>query len=472
MASAEPARTPARPTTRRAWVDLAKGVAIVMVVAYHAQLFLEAEGVAEPLGRARVALELYPMPAFFLLAGLLQRRLRTSPWSLVWRRRVLPFLYLYVVWSLVRFAFFTALPVVRTDGPAGSGRDWMMLLLTPLVPSSIYWFLWATAVVTAVTWLFRRHPRAYLVGTGVVSGLVASGLVSTGAESIDRTLEYAFAFAVGVHAGPVVQRVVERTTWRRALVWVALAVLAMVALAAVPLLRRVPGAVLLGQLVVVGAALGLAVVVGPRRGTGWLSTLGRQSLALYLLHLYPVALLTIAVREIDVLRDVPPRGLPVVFLVTAIALAVSLQVARVVPASWRLFQPPLALVRTRSAVADPLAPDLGATRPAGADAPVQADLAPADLAPTDLAPTGPAPADAVPRGLPQDGAASTGTPHPASVPPASARAERPGATSPTATAAAAPAAPAAARTPASPTRTAADRRVAAGPAPDPVREAR
>lgn len=379
MVSAEPApagavpeRTGGRPvTSRRAWVDLAKGVAIVMVVAYHAQLFLEAEGVALPLGRARVALELYPMPAFFLLAGLLQRRLRTSPWALVWRRRVLPFLYLYVVWSLLRFAFFTALPFGRTDGPPDSGRDWTMLLLTPLVPSSIYWFLWATALVTAVTWLFRRHPRAYLVGTGVVSALVASGLVSTGAASVDRALEYAFAFAVGVHAGPVVQRVVERTTWRRALLWLAAAALVMVALAAVPLVRRVPGTVLVGQLVVVGAALGLAAVVGPRRGTGWLSALGRQSLPLYLLHLYPVALLTLAVREVDALRDVPLRGLPVVALVTAVALVVSLQVARVVPARWRLFQPPLALVRTRAAVADPLAPDVGAQRaaPAGATGP-------------------------------------------------------------------------------------------------------
>ncbi|WP_136518547.1 acyltransferase family protein [Cellulomonas telluris] len=365
MASAEPtARTGPRTTTRRAWIDLAKGVAIVMVVAYHAQLFLEAEGVAEPLGRARAALELYPMPAFFLLAGLLQRRLRTSPWALVWRRRVLPFLYLYVVWSLVRFAFFSALPGVRTDGPPDSGRDWTLLLLAPLVPTSVYWFLWATAVVTAVTWLFRRRPRAYLVGTGVVSGLVASGLVSTGAESIDRTLEYAFAFAVGVHAGPLVQRLVERATPRRAVAWAALAVVVMVALAALPLLRRVPGAVLAGQLVVVLAVLRLAAVVGPRPGTRWLAALGRQSLPLYLLHLYPVALLTIAVRQVDALRAVPPRGLPVVLLVAAAALAVALPVARVVPAGWRLFQPPLALVRTRAAVADPLAPDVAGPLPA------------------------------------------------------------------------------------------------------------
>lgn|GEM_PF-881365 len=339
---------------RYAWVDLAKGVAIVMVVAYHALLFLEAADVGvAPLGRARVPLELYPMPAFFLLAGVMQPRLTTSPWGRVWRRRVLPLLYLLLVWSLVRFVFFTALPMVRSDGPPQSGRDAWQLLLVPVAPGSIYWFLWALAAVTAVTWLARRYPRASVVGALVVSGAVTSGLVGTGIFAWDRTLAHLAPFVVGVHAGPAVARAVTSMTWRRVALAAGVALLVLAALVAVPLTRRVPGAVLLGQAAVLAVALGTAHLVAGRRWTRPLHGLGRRSLPLYLLHLYPVALLTIVVGHVPALHGTPARGLPLVLLVTALALGASLLVARGLPTRWRLLHMPTTLLRTRGAVPDP-----------------------------------------------------------------------------------------------------------------------
>lgn len=348
------------PTGRYGWVDLAKGVAIVMVVAYHALLFLETADVGvAPLGRARVPLELYPMPAFFLLAGVMQRRLTTTPWSIVWQRRVLPLVYLLVVWSLVRFAFFTALPMVRSDGPRHSGRDAWQLVLTLVAPTSIYWFLWALAVVTAVTWLLRRRPVASVIGAVLVSGAVTSGLVVTGVFAWDRALAFLAPYVVGVHAGPWVLRVVAAMTWRRVLLALGATVLILAALVAVPLTRRVPGAALLGQATVLAAAFGAAHLLAGQRWTRWPRDLGRRTLPLYLVHLFPVALLTIAVQQVPALHHTPARGLPLVALVTGLALAASLLVARVLPTRWRLLQMPTTLLRSRTAQPAPgvVAPD-------------------------------------------------------------------------------------------------------------------
>lgn len=339
---------PTGPAGRYGWADLAKGVAIIMVVAYHALLFLEAVDVGvAPLGRARVPLELYPMPAFFLLAGVMQRRLTTMPWRQLWQRRILPLVYLLAVWSVVRFVFFTALPVVRSDGQPDSGRDPAGLLLALVAPSSIYWFLWALAVATAVTWLLRHRPVASVAGAVLLSGAATSGLLVTGVFAWDRTLAFLAPYVVGVHAGPWVVRAVGEMTWRRVGLAVGLALLVLGALVAVPLTRRLPGAVLLGQAAVLAAALGAAHLVAGQRWTTWPRELGRRSLPVYLAHLYPVALLTIAAREVPALHHTPARGLPLVLLVTALALAASLLLTRALPTRWRLMQLPTALLRGR-----------------------------------------------------------------------------------------------------------------------------
>ncbi|MBO3088783.1 acyltransferase family protein [Cellulomonas dongxiuzhuiae] len=376
---------------RHGWVDLAKGVAIIMVVAYHALLFLETADVGvAPLGRARLALELYPMPAFFLLAGVMQRRLVTTRWAQVWQRRVLPLLYLLVVWSLVRFAFFTALPMVRSDGPPRSGRDASRLLLVLVAPDSIYWFLWALAAVTVLTWLLRRHPVASVVGAVLVSGAVTSGLVVTGVFAWDRALAFLAPYVVGVHAGPWVVRAVAAMTWRRVALAAGVVLLVLAALVAVPLTRRVPGAALLGQAAVLAAALGAAHLLGERRWTRPLRDLGRRSLPVYLVHLYPVALLTIAARQVPALHGTPARGMPLVALVTVLSLLASLLVAQVLPTRWRLLQLPASLLRSRPAARPHVPADVPAA-PADVQADVQADV-----------PAAPAAVPAVPVDVPAD----------------------------------------------------------------------
>lgn len=367
---------------RRAWVDLAKGLAIVMVVAYHALQLLEAADVGvAPLGRARVPLELYPMPAFFLLAGLMQGRLRTSPWGRVWRRRVLPMLYLLVVWSVVRFVFFTLVPGVRSDGPPASGRDPWRLLTALVAPDSIYWFLWSLAAVTVLTWLGRRWARTSVVVALLVSAVVTSGLLTTGVFAWDRTAAFLAPFVVGVHLGPAVLRVVEAATWPRVALLLGATGVVLALLVVVPLSRRVPGAVLLAQAAVLVGVLGAAVLTARYAWTRPLQDVGRRSLQVYLVHLYPVALLTLVVVHVPVLHDVPGRGLPLVLVVAGLAVVASLVVTRYLPARWRLLQMPVALLgRGRTGDAPPRTAPPTASAPTAAPTPTARATAAAALA--------------------------------------------------------------------------------------------
>src|SRR5919112_6029177 len=87
---------------RVAWVDTAKGICIVFVVMMHATL-----GVGEAMGGEGfmhwvVAFaKPFRMPDFFLISGLFLARVIDRDWRSYGDRRVVHFLYFYVLWLLI-----------------------------------------------------------------------------------------------------------------------------------------------------------------------------------------------------------------------------------------------------------------------------------------------------------------------------------------------------------------------------------
>lgn len=334
---------------RQRWIDIAKGVAIVAVVAYHTLLFLSSAdvGVAD-FGRIRPVLEYFPMPAFFLLAGLLQPRMMQSTFVQLWKRRLLPFAYLYLLWCVIRFLFFTAFPFVRSDGELTSGRDPLTLLIAPIVPSSVYWFLWSMFVITLVTWLLRRVPGMVLVVvTGIISALFSSTLVSTGMFAYDRSLQYMFFFVCGVVLSPRITAFVHARRWPGTVALLAgyVAVGALVLL--VPVTRKIPGLATLGQICILLGLFSLFRLLSRAPGARFVGMLGQQSLIIYVLHIYFVAAAVVIVRNVPALHDVAPRGLPVLAVTVAVVIAASLLLGMVAaPLRW-LFLPPAWLMGQR-----------------------------------------------------------------------------------------------------------------------------
>ncbi|GAA1982717.1 acyltransferase [Microbacterium pumilum] len=282
-----------RQVSRKAWVDVAKGIAILLVVTYHASLYLAKSGGL--LGMPwimKAPLELFPMPAFFVLAGMLSARTLGFTFSDLWRRRVLPMLYLYAVWSVIRFIFYIVIPGANAevgDLPANSP---ITLALIFLWPSSSYWFLYALALFTVAAWAIRRVPVAVQVAvTAVLCAVTTSGLLDTQNVGWNRVIGLFIFYVVGVHFAKQIFEGVARVR-----VWflpIALVVFGGYVGALIFLgLRDVPGAALIGQLLAVVVGFSFAQLIAPLRVTAFLARWGSLSLYIYLYHLFlivPVA---------------------------------------------------------------------------------------------------------------------------------------------------------------------------------------
>lgn len=322
----------------REWIDFAKGVAIILVVLYHCGLFLSELGLAEGTGRIRSLLNFYPMPLFFFVAGLTSRRMLT--WTLpdLWRRRLLTLVYLYVLWSLLRVAFYLVVPPLRST--ERDPTDPLSIALLPVLPSSSYWFVWALAIFTLVAWLLRKVPPVVQV---VAAGLLAVAattpwLLDTNNVGWDRVAQNLVFFLVALF--------IPHATYRwaaRVHVWHALVLAAAYAGLAVVIVlfqaSRIPGLVLLESAIAVALGIAASTVLVRFRWLSFISALGQRSFQIYLVHLFLVAL---AVWALQPLASVETYFFAKIgpYLLAAVVLPLSVYLAKVLrPVNWLWVSP-------------------------------------------------------------------------------------------------------------------------------------
>ncbi|WP_336643687.1 acyltransferase family protein [Microbacterium sp. MMO-113] len=112
------------PTSRAPWGDAAKGLLIVLVVFWHVVLktYLQVDwrlGIPLPGAWGLAADLIWPflMPLFLFLSGYFASAALARPWAVVFRPRVVRFLYLYLLWSLIHAAAMWAFPDFPTFVP-------------------------------------------------------------------------------------------------------------------------------------------------------------------------------------------------------------------------------------------------------------------------------------------------------------------------------------------------------------------
>ena len=114
---------PVLPTPGRIdWVDYAKGFCIIMVVMMHSTLGVEAEAGREGFMHDLVAFaKPFRMPDFFLISGLFLSRVIDRDWRTYLDRKVVHFVYFYLLWTAIQFAVKAPHFAAQTDGSACSG---------------------------------------------------------------------------------------------------------------------------------------------------------------------------------------------------------------------------------------------------------------------------------------------------------------------------------------------------------------
>lgn len=184
------------PHDRIAWIDVAKGTTILLVVLFHTQIYLAHQGLGfELYDLFNKALRPVRMPLFFALSGVLAASLIRKSWGTVLKRRVWLFLYLFVLWSAIHILAFKYVlwhPVFEFRNAAA----WE-LMMGMIRPRTAIWFIWALAFYVLFAKTFRSVPILAALLSCAFGLLGASGvLLANGFTFMQQSLFFYLPFFV------------------------------------------------------------------------------------------------------------------------------------------------------------------------------------------------------------------------------------------------------------------------------------
>jgi uncharacterized membrane protein YcfT len=152
-------------TPRVDWVDYAKGFCIVMVVMMHSTLGVEASAGKESWMHALVAFaKPFRMPDFFLISGLFLARVIDRNWRDYLDKKVVHFLYFYVLWVTIQFVF-KAPGFVAEGGVTNVIQQYALAYVEPF---GTLWFIYILPVFFVVTKLTQRVPPLLVLAAAAV----------------------------------------------------------------------------------------------------------------------------------------------------------------------------------------------------------------------------------------------------------------------------------------------------------------
>lgn len=193
--SADAPAAAAAARVRVTWVDLLKAVAILLVVVQHFNdLTVMRDWEWQPLDVGSSAMRTIRMPAFVFASGLFFGGNFRRPIGFVVVRKVLPMLWLYVVWSVLYVGF--RVTVGKAVGDADAPELSQVLHIFEH-PQTYLWYVYALALYFLVAWVSSKAPAwvGWLVACAISLPFLAN-LVTTGMWGWDRILSfYAFFWA-------------------------------------------------------------------------------------------------------------------------------------------------------------------------------------------------------------------------------------------------------------------------------------
>lgn len=288
--------------------DIARGVAAVLVVAYHLTTFLDVTvNVPQPVSR---------MGLLMLISGAVAAPAMSKDWTYS-RDRALDLLWLVLLW--------TPLVLLADRGVAGLAAMPRELI----APSTPLWYISGLALLVMSAPLFCRvHPAVPL-------SLAAAGMLwhvaggQTGVTGYDQMLHFTLFFYIGLYSRATLIALLERCESKTG--WAAAA--GLIAMMVLPVPHR------LGAIVAIALLLITAQGLSDSRAGQALSWLGRRTPDIYLAH---TPLLIIARR---LLGPIGP-GMFVLLTVGIIATCLALRaIADEIGLDWLYRRPRLLAVQ-------------------------------------------------------------------------------------------------------------------------------
>ena len=186
------------------WVDVAKGICIILVVMMHSTLGVEkAIGTETSLHAFIEWAQPFRMPDFFLISGLFLAARIDRPWRTYLDSKVVHFAYFYVLWVNIQFAM-KAPGLVREVGLDGVAAQYLMSYIQPF---GTLWFIYLLAVFFVATKLLRDVPKPVIVVGAALLHVLAP---HTGWLVIDEFASRFVFFYTGYAAAPLVLALAAR----------------------------------------------------------------------------------------------------------------------------------------------------------------------------------------------------------------------------------------------------------------------
>ncbi len=281
------------------WVDVAKGVCIIMVVMMHSTLGVEkAAGAPGWMSYVVEFARPFRMPDFFLIAGLFLASRIDAPWRLFLDRKVLHFAYFYVLWLTIQFAFKAPgmLPELGWDGLL---REYAMGFIEPW---GTLWFIYLLAVFLLATRFLKNVPWI-IVWLGAAALEIAH--VNSGWVLIDEFASRFVYFYSGYIFARYVFALADEATADRGFALTGLALWAILEAFAVfhgygdlPFVSL--GLGLIGALAVITGATQIAQT----RAAPAFRWLGEHSIVIYLAFFLPMAVSRAALFKTGIITDI------------------------------------------------------------------------------------------------------------------------------------------------------------------------
>ena len=277
---------------RIAWIDIAKGISIALVVFMH--VVMAAHDDKFPVWRLFRLNELLSpirMPLFFTVAGVFAGKTIAGSWTTLLTKKVALYTWLILIWSAVLIILYNVINLnlnMSAENLAGK------LFWSLLVPKSVLWFLWALAVFFVLTKILSKFD----LRIGIVLSIIASlaGLYAQLSQAvawnpIGANLAYrgSLIYFSFFFAGTMFPNVIKSLGNSR-VIW--LPVLAAVAIAAIVGTVLADGVMIRGVLQFVASAFSVAALLIASRIIGGLpfissslTYLGRNTLPVYVAHM-------------------------------------------------------------------------------------------------------------------------------------------------------------------------------------------
>jgi uncharacterized membrane protein YcfT len=302
------------------WIDMAKGLTIILVVMEHTTA-----GVGAALGHLPLVFgaltefaKPFRMPLFFLVAGLFAWKALYGDLRKFIDGKVIHFAYFYLLWSVIQIGLKIALP---------HASAWQVtyvdLLMIPIQPFAVLWFINSLATFFVAMRLLRSARPVFVFFFALA---LYFAKIETGWMLIDEFAWRFIWFAIGVYGA---KQIFELADWAREkplhTVGLASVMLASVAAVVFSHLIDIRALELLMGLAGAGSAVALVSVLASAGLGAPLAYIGRHSLYIFLAFFLPMAVMRVGLVRLGV-----ENGDVVTLLTTTFAVAMPIVAYRIV----------------------------------------------------------------------------------------------------------------------------------------------